>query len=71
VAGPADLPAITADLWLVSIFRHLIPAAGWLGEAKPPASLLELAEHGRWYCLAAARGPRRWRVLGSWSWERP
>jgi GT2 family glycosyltransferase len=71
VDGPQAIPHTRADLWLVSIYSHLIPAVGWLGASAPPCGVVELTEHGRWYCLAAERGSSRWRVLGSWTWERP
>jgi GT2 family glycosyltransferase len=71
VPSPEEISCPSAELWLVSYFRHLIPAVGWIGGYGPPAALAELVEHGRWYCLAAARDRGAWRVLASWTWERP
>ncbi len=70
VTGAEQIPALAADLWLVSTYPHLIPAVGWLGPAPPPAGVLELTARGQWYCLAAARRRGRWRIVGSWSWHR-
>ncbi len=62
------MPATDAELWLLSTFRHLMPAVGVVGRATLPASLALLAAGGPWYAAAAARDAGRWRLTGCWSW---
>jgi GT2 family glycosyltransferase len=71
VTGPEAVPQTPADLWLVSTFRHFVPAGGSIGRSTLPPSVTELAAEGRWYALAAAREPSGWRTLGGWTWCRP
>jgi hypothetical protein len=71
VAGPEAVPETAADLWLVSIYRHLVPAGGAVRRSTLPASVAELAAEGRWYALAAVRDTAGWRTVGGWTWNRP
>jgi len=68
VGGPQDVETAEAELWLLSPWPHLAPAAGWLGGMRPPAGLRELTDTGRWYLAAAQREGSRWRIAGAWSW---
>lgn len=68
VTGPQAVPAADAELWLVSTFRHLMPAVGVVGQPALPASLTRVATGGPWYAAAAARDGGRWRLTGCWSW---
>ena len=68
VAGPQAVPTRGAALWLVSTFRHLMPAVGVVGRPALPASLAGVAHGGPWYAAAADRDGGRWRLAGSWSW---
>ncbi len=69
--GQDQIPATPADLWLLSRWPDLQPAAGAIGGSRLPSAVSELATHGRWYALAAARRGSRWRTLGAWTWELP
>jgi GT2 family glycosyltransferase len=71
VSSPDQVPAMAAELWLLSPFSHLIPSAGWLGDDGMPPELPELTAEGRWYLGAAARRGRSWRLLASWTWGTP
>ena len=68
VTGPQAVPAADAELWLVSTFRHLMPAVGVVGRPTLPASLARVATGGPWYAAAAARDGGRWRLTGCWRW---
>ena len=68
VAGPHAVPESHADLWLLSTFRHLVPAVGVVGRTALPAAVGRVAEGGPWYAAAAARDSGRWRLSGCWSW---
>lgn len=70
VGGPGDLPAVSADVWLLSIVSQMEPAVGCLAAETLPPAARELSARGRWYALAAGRRRDRWRVLGRWTWER-
>ena len=70
VAGPEEVPATAADLWLLSPFPHLQPSGGAVGGSSMPDCVSELAGHGKWFALAAARRDGRWRTVGSWTWHR-
>lgn len=70
VAGPHAVPHVAADLWLLSPYRHLQPAAGWVGGA-PPDELAGLTASGRWVLAAAHRRGGRLRLVGCWSWGEP
>lgn len=70
VEGPEAAAAPGADVWLLSIVSSMEPAVGCLGGSSLPGAALELAGRGRWYAVAAAGGPGRWRRLGSWTWEK-
>jgi GT2 family glycosyltransferase len=70
IDGPEEIPDTGADLWLLSIYPHLMPAIGWLQRLTPPPEVRELTSRGRWYCLAVVRAGRSWRPLSSWTWER-
>jgi GT2 family glycosyltransferase len=69
--GPEEVPEVAADLWLVSTFSHLQPAVGAVTCSGLPERLVEVAAHGRWYALAAARDRGNWKTLGEWTWQRP
>lgn len=71
VGGPEELPEAAADLWLLSPFPHLLPAGGAVRRSGLPECVADLAAHGRWFALAAARQRGRWRVIGSWRWDLP
>jgi GT2 family glycosyltransferase len=71
VAGPHSVPERAAELWLISTFRHLMPAVGVVGRPILPASLERVTTGGPWYAAAAARDGGRWRLTGCWSWGRP
>jgi len=68
VAGPREVPESRADLWLLSTFRHLVPAVGVVGRSALPAAVEHVAEGGPWYAAAATRDSGRWRLRGTWSW---
>jgi hypothetical protein len=68
IQGPSELPAIDADLWLLSPFPHLQPAAGWRDTSVPPELVSELTNGGRWHLAAARRMDDRWRLTGAWAW---
>ncbi len=70
VGGPAELPEVDAEVWLLSPVPTMDPSAGCLAVSRPPAAARELAARGRWYAVAARRAGRRWRLLGSWMWGR-
>jgi hypothetical protein len=70
VTGPHAVPAMVADLWLLSPYLHLQPAAGWVGGA-PPDELTGLTASGRWVLAAAHRRGGRLRLVGCWSWGEP
>lgn len=67
LAGPEEVPAVEADLWLLSPFRHLQPAAGWVGDTVPD-ELGRLTREGAWVTAAARRVGGRWRLCGCWAW---
>lgn len=69
VAGPRAVPEHAAELWLVSTFRHLMPAVGVVGRPTLPATLERVISGGPWYAAAAARDGGRWRLTGCWRWE--
>jgi GT2 family glycosyltransferase len=71
VSGPRAVPPVEADLWLLSPFSHLIPAAGWIDGATVPTQVDELTAHGRWHLAAASRGPGRWQIRECWRWGTP
>ncbi len=71
VAGPRAVPERRAELWLISTFRHLMPAVGVVGRPTLPGSLERVISGGPWYAAAAARDGGRWRLTGCWSWGRP
>jgi hypothetical protein len=68
VAGPHAVPERAAELWLLSTFRHLMPAVGVVGRPTLPALLARVATGGPWYAAAAARDAGRWRLSGCWCW---
>jgi len=68
VSGPGEVDGAEAELWLLSPWPHLAPAAGWLGGAGIPPVLSGLTASGRWYLAAARREPSRWRIVGAWTW---
>jgi len=68
VSGPEATGGVEADLWLLSPWPHLSPAAGWTGNAGVPAALCGLTDSGRWYLAAARRDSSRWRVVAAWTW---
>jgi len=68
VAGPRAVPEHAAELWLISTFRHLMPAVGVVGRPTLPATLDRVISRGPWYAAAAARDGGRWRLTGCWSW---
>jgi GT2 family glycosyltransferase len=70
VAGPEEVPETAADLWLLSPYPHLLPSGGAVRRASLPVCVSDLAGHGRWFALAAARRAGRWRTVGSWRWDR-
>jgi GT2 family glycosyltransferase len=70
VADVHEVPEVPADVWLLSIVSRMEPAVGCLRVAKLPPAACELASRGRWYAVAARRDDRRWRLAGSWRWER-
>lgn len=71
LAGPGEIPETAADLWLLSPFRHLEPAAGAIGYSRPPDRMVEVAATGPWFVLAAARTGGGWKSRGSWNWGSP
>jgi hypothetical protein len=68
MAGLHAVPESRADLWLLSPFRHLMPAVGVVGRPALPASVGRVAQGGPWYVAAAARDAGRWRLSGCWCW---
>jgi GT2 family glycosyltransferase len=70
VGSPEEVPETAADLWLLSPFPHLLPSGGAVRRNALPDCVSDLAGHGRWFALAAARRAGRWRTVGSWSWDR-
>ena len=71
VDGPGEVKLLEADLWVLSPWPHLAPAAGWVGPSGIPRSLPALTASGRWYLAAARREWEHWRIAGAWSWGRP
>jgi GT2 family glycosyltransferase len=71
ISGPEDLPAVTADVWLLSTFRHLQPSVGAVRCEALPERLVEITSQGEWFALAAGRVGGRWKPLGEWTWSRP
>lgn len=70
VAGPQAVPEREADLWLLSPFPHLMPAAGWVGGRAVPPAVIGKTGEGRWYAAAADRSKGRWLLAGAWCWGR-
>jgi hypothetical protein len=70
IGDPAAIPPVESDVWLVSNVFHMQPSVGCLGVPALPPSALELTASGRWYAVAARRDGDRWRLSGSWMWER-
>lgn len=68
IATPEDLPRLEARLWLLSPYRHLLPAAGWLGGGPLPPVIAERTGAGTWWAAAMDGGPGNWRCAGSWVW---
>jgi len=68
VSGLQEVEAVEADLWLLSPWPHLAPAAGWPGGATVPDCLGELTASGQWHLVAARREGTNWRIAGAWSW---
>jgi len=68
VGGLGEVGSLEADLWVLSPWSHLAPAAGWLGPAGVPASLAGLTAAGRWYLAAARRGGAGWKITDAWTW---
>lgn len=69
--GPHQLDGIKADIWLLSPFPHLIPAAGWLPStagADVPVALESLCAEGRWHVVAARRHRGGWQPVASRYW---
>jgi hypothetical protein len=71
VVGPRAVAERHAELWLISTFRHLMPAVGVVGRPATPGSLERVLGRGPWYAAAAARDGGRWRLTGCWCWGRP
>ncbi len=70
VAGPDAIPETAADVWLLSIVSQMEPSVGCLGVSSLPPAARELSSSGRWYAVAARLENGRWRLRGSWMWER-
>ncbi|MCU0302698.1 MAG: glycosyltransferase [Thermoanaerobaculales bacterium] len=70
IGGPGDLPAVEAEVWLLSIVPEMEPSVGCPNAAALPPAAHELTASGRWYAVAARRDRRRWRIVGRWTWER-
>lgn len=70
VAGPGSIPETAADVWLLSIVGWMEPSVGCLGVSTLPPAARELSSTGRWYAVAAKLDHDRWRLEGSWMWER-
>lgn len=68
VPGPRAIPEHEADLWLLSPFPHLMPAAGWVGGSCVPQAVVDRTREGRWYAAAADRSGGGWRLSGAWCW---
>jgi len=70
VAGPDVIGETVADVWLLSIVSQMEPSVGCLGVSTLPPAARELSATGRWYAVAAKHDRGRWRLRGSWMWER-
>jgi len=68
VAGPHDVPPLAVDMWVLSPFAHLMPAAGWVGGEGLPPRVAELTARGAWFLAAASRRGDRWQLAGCWRW---
>jgi GT2 family glycosyltransferase len=71
VSGLEEVPDTLADLWLLSPFPHLLPSGAAVRQRSLPRCVSDLAGHGRWFALAAARREGRWQVVEGWTWDRP
>jgi GT2 family glycosyltransferase len=69
ITGPAEIPAIEADIWLASIVNTMQPSIGGLGTSKIPPAIHEIEGVDRWYAVAARRVNSRWRLQGRWTWQ--
>jgi hypothetical protein len=69
VSDAASVPTDEAELWLLSPFRHLTPAAGCRGALSP--AVHELGRDGRWFLAAAGRERGRWQISSCWTWGQP
>ena len=69
VERPSRIPAVEADVWLISIVNQMQPSMGSLRASSIPPAILEIAGIDRWYAVAAKRDDSRWRLQGRWTWE--
>ena len=69
VSGLSQIPAVEADVWLVSIVNRMQPSMGSLRVSSLPSAILEIAGIDRWYAVAAKREDSRWLLQGRWTWE--
>lgn len=68
IGDPREIRESEAELWLLSPFPHLMPAAGWVGGGAVPPAVVDRTREGRWYAAAAGRADGRWRLDGAWCW---
>ncbi len=68
VAGPEAVPAVVADLWLVSLYPHFLPAAGWLDGGAVPEIVVRRTRQGAWWVAAMTGGEGAWQIAGAWRW---
>lgn len=69
VGSLAQVPAVDADAWLVSIVNRMQPSMGSLRVSSLPRTIDEITGIDRWYAVAAKRENSRWRLQGRWTWE--
>lgn len=69
VSGPEAVPPCGGELWLLSTFRHLMPAVGVVGRPTLPRAVATVADGGPWYAAAARRRDDGWALGECWMWE--
>ncbi len=69
ISGPEHLPLGDAPFWLLSPYKHLVPAAGWMNGSTVPTVIVERARGQAWWAAAFDGGPGQWRLAGAWTWE--
>ncbi len=68
IPSPRELPRADARLWLLSPYKHLLPAAGWLGDGPLPSVIASRTGEQTWWAAAVDGEPGRWRLAGTWMW---